>query len=65
MATTLLEEIEAFLVRHDMPPSTFGRVARNDASFVFDLRENKRTLRRKTIKEVRAWMKRKDEGVFA
>jgi len=35
----LLAEVEAFLERHDMPPSNFGRQAMSDATFVFDLRK--------------------------
>lgn len=34
-----LAEVEAFMSRHDMPPSTFGRLAMSDATFVFDLRK--------------------------
>jgi hypothetical protein len=34
----LLSDIEAFLVEHQMTPSTFGRCAMGDKRFVFDLR---------------------------
>jgi hypothetical protein len=35
---TLLGEIEAFLQRNDIPPTTFGRLAANDMTLVRRLR---------------------------
>ena len=37
----LLIDIEAFCDRHDVKPSTFGRLALNDSGFVNRLREGR------------------------
>jgi len=37
----LLAEVEAFLKRHDMAPTTFGTMAANDVKLVSDLREGR------------------------
>lgn len=57
MATSsLLQTIETFLTKHGLQPTTFGREALNDPSFVFDLR-NGRDLRRSTEDRVRIFIK--------
>ena len=38
----LLEQVEAYLARNGMPPSTFGRMALGDPRFVDDLRSGRR-----------------------
>ena len=47
----LLEQIEAYLARHRMPPSKFGRLAVGDPRFVEDLRAGRqpRTATRERI----------------
>lgn len=53
--TVFRDEVEAFLARTEMPPSRFGREARNDSRFVIDLRSG-RMPDYQTRAEVRAWM---------
>ena len=48
-------EIEAFLERHVMDPTTFGRLALGDPSFVFDVRGG-RAPNLRTIERVRGFM---------
>jgi hypothetical protein len=43
---TLLDVIEAFLKRYDMPPSRFGTEALRDPNFVLDLRQGREPRRR-------------------
>lgn len=56
----LIEEIDAFVARHDMSPVTFGRLAMKDPHFVRDLRgdgrEKPRRLWPETEDRVRAFM---------
>lgn len=52
----LLSEIEAFLAKHDMAPSTFGELCRNDRAFVFLLRAGKVAPRSTSIDAIRKWM---------
>lgn len=51
----LLEQIEAYLVRSSVSPSTFGRLAVGDPRFVDDLRLGRRP-RRKTELRVREYL---------
>ena len=57
----LLEQIEAYLVRTQVPPSTFGRKAVGDPRFVEDLRFGRRP-RRKTEEKVRHYLRGLDGG---
>lgn len=54
----LLFEVEAFLVRSGMSPSSFGREALKDPTFVFGLRKGQ-NFRPKTIDRVREFISRK------
>jgi sulfate adenylyltransferase subunit 2 len=56
LAQTFLTEIETFLTHHVVDPTTLGRQALSDPSFVFDLRKG-RSPSTRTIDKVRAWMK--------
>jgi 2,4-dienoyl-CoA reductase-like NADH-dependent reductase (Old Yellow Enzyme family) len=51
----LLEQVESYLARTRVPPSTFGRRALGDPRFVDDLRAG-RKLRRKTQERVRCYL---------
>ena len=61
MTTTLasdadiLNEVEAFCSKHELPRTTFGRAAIGDANLIDDLREG-RELRRATEAKVRTFM---------
>ena len=60
----LLEQVESYLARTKLPPSTFGRMALGDPRFVDDLRAG-RKLRRKTQERVRCYLMRdSDQSVF-
>lgn len=56
----LLQEVEAFLKAHRMPPARFGRQAVGDPSFVFRLKAG-RTTRAATEARVRAFLATKVE----
>ena len=51
----LLEQVESYLARTRVPPSTFGRLALGDPRLVDDLRAG-RKLRRKTQERVRYYL---------
>lgn len=51
----LLEQVEGYLARTKVPPSTFGRMVLGDPRFVDDLRTG-RKLRRKTQERVRHYL---------
>ena len=51
----LLREVEKFLNRSDIAPSSFGRKALGDPRFVFDLR-NGRDPRPRTVARVLAYL---------
>lgn len=51
----LLEQIEAYLVRSSVSPSTFGRLVIGDPRLVGDLRSGRRP-RRKTLEKVQAYL---------
>ncbi|AXU20321.1 hypothetical protein C7W88_16680 [Novosphingobium sp. THN1] len=55
MAMELLEQIEAYLVRSCVSPSTFGRLAVRDPRLVGDLRAG-RKLRQRTRERVNAYL---------
>lgn len=55
MTSDILTEVEAFLVRHNMPHSRFGRLALNDEKFVTYLRGGRQP-QQDTICRVRRWM---------
>ena len=52
---TLLAEIEAFLERHDLRPTTFGRLASNDTALVSRIR-NGANVRLDTADALRLFM---------
>ena len=54
----LVTEVEDFIMRFDLSPSTFGRLACRDPNLVFDLREG-RKLRAKTVYKIRRYMARR------
>lgn len=51
----LLEQVESYLARTKVPPSTFGRRVVGDPRFVDDLREGRRP-RRKTAQRVLSFL---------
>lgn len=51
----LLEQVESYLARTKVPPSTFGRMAVGDPRFVKDLRSGRRA-RRTTQERVCAYL---------
>ncbi len=53
--TKLLKEIQAFLKRHQMAPSRFGRDAMGDPNFVATLSES-RDVKSLTIEYLRKWI---------
>jgi hypothetical protein len=52
----ILAKIEAFRVKWDMAPSTFGRLAVGDGNLVADLNEGKRSLTLRTARRVLEFM---------
>lgn len=48
-------QIEEFIERHDLSPTTFGLWAMNDSRFVFDLQAGRRTFH-ETQEKVRTFM---------
>jgi predicted transcriptional regulator len=54
-ASKFRDEIEAFLSRKGMDPTTFGKRAMNDPKFVFDVREGRKP-GLDTVDRVRAFM---------
>src|SRR3546814_19048121 len=62
--TDFLTAVEAFLERHRMEPTAFGRGAINDPNFVFDLRDGRDVLGR-TETKVRSWMAKADQRARA
>ena len=57
-------EVEAFLERHSMPATKFGRLAAGDPRFVLDMRIC-RIPRASTGARIRAWMNDYETGVAA
>lgn len=51
----LLEQVESYLARTKVPPSTFGRRVVGDPRFVDDMREGRRP-RRKTAQRVLSFL---------
>ena len=56
IAQTFLTEIETFLAATAMDPTSFGKQALADPSFVFDLRKG-RSPSTRTMEKVRTWMR--------
>jgi hypothetical protein len=54
---TLLNEINRFLERHDMAPSTFGRLFLNNPGFISDLSQDKVSPTLKTVNKIQTRMK--------
>jgi hypothetical protein len=54
---TLLTEINRFLVRHDMAPSTFGRLFLNNPRFISDLSQDNFSPTLKTVNKIQIRMK--------
>ena len=52
----LLAEVEDFLKRHDMAPTTFGTLAANDMKLVSELRDG-RDIRLSTADRIRRFMR--------
>ncbi len=57
----LLEQVESYLARTKVPPSTFGRLAVGDPRFVKDLRSGRR-LRGRTQERVCAYLDSRNQG---
>jgi hypothetical protein len=53
---TLLAEIEAFLARHRMPETTFGKICLNDTAFVSRFRSGS-DVRSRTADKLRQFMR--------
>ena len=58
----LLEQVESYLARTSVPPSTFGRMAVGDPRLVEDLRAGRR-LRLKTQERVRYYLMQAQSGL--
>jgi sulfate adenylyltransferase subunit 2 len=56
LAQTFLSEIERFIAANAIDPTTLGKQALGDPSFVFDLRKG-RSPSTRTIAKIREWMK--------
>ena len=54
---TLLTEIESFLAKHDMAPSTFGRWAVGNPNLIFDLQDRVYDIKLKTVNKILEKMK--------
>ena len=54
---TLLTEINRFLERYDMAPSTFGRLFLNNPGFISDLAQAKVSPTLKTVNKIQIRMK--------
>ncbi|HEY8602823.1 hypothetical protein [Tsuneonella suprasediminis] len=60
----LIRTIEKFLRTHDMPPTTFGRLAAHDPRFVLDLRMG-REPRAETVKRTEHFMNTYQDSTHA
>lgn len=60
----ILESIEAFLKRHDMPPSTFGREANREPQLIKSMREG-RSPSHRVLERVFAFMAEHDERLLS
>lgn len=60
----LVAEIEAFLDRHAMAPSTFGALAKGEAQFLTKLKGG-RSPSLRVARKVLAFMRRRDAAVHA
>ena len=61
IAQSFLSEIERFLVNAGLEPTTLGKQALGDPSFVFDLRKG-RSPSTRTMNKVRGWMNQQMSG---
>lgn len=59
--TELLDKIETFLAKEEMPPTAFGTLVLGDPGFVFGLRAG-RTPRKYTADWVENWLNKAAEG---
>ena len=59
IASAFLTEIEGFLIKSSLDPSSLGKQALGDPSFVSDLRKG-RSPSTRTIEKVRAWLRSHD-----
>lgn len=57
----LLEQIEEYLARTKIAPSTFGRIAVGDPRFVQDLRSGRKS-RRRTQERVMVFLGQREQG---
>jgi predicted transcriptional regulator len=57
------QKLEDFLVRHNMGPTSFGKLAVNDSAFVFRVRKG-RSPRLKQADKVMRFMERMDMLMF-
>lgn len=53
----LLEKVEAFIAKHNMAPSRFGKEVMGDPALVFQLREGRRSLSLKNAEKVVNFMR--------
>lgn len=53
----LLSEINAFVRKHGLSESGFGKIAMGDFGFVFDLRKGNRSPQIKTVERARDFMR--------
>lgn len=53
----LLEKVEAFLAKHEIPPTRFGRDVMNDGALVFQMRAGTRSLSLKNAEKVVEYMR--------
>ena len=58
--TRLIELIDAFLLRHDMAPTRFGRDAVKDPNFLTDLREGRKLPGMLRLNAIAQYMAEKD-----
>lgn len=56
----LIDEIDAFLTRHKMKPSRFGREALNNPNFVGDMYTPTFSPKLSSVTRIRDWMAQKD-----
>ena len=59
---SLLDEIEAYLKKHEVSATRFGAMACGDTKFIKTLRAGRR-VRENTAEAIRAWMQANDTGI--
>lgn len=60
----ILESIEAFLKRHDMPPSTFGREATGEPQLIKSMREG-RSPSHRVLERISAFMTEHEQRLLS